>query len=78
MLVAHVLGVAAPEEHLIRLAPAQLKERTFHALATVLLGSGEGSPLVIVVENVHWLDASSEEFLQHLAVSGGERGGRCG
>jgi tetratricopeptide (TPR) repeat protein len=67
VLLAHVLGVAAPEEFLIRLAPAQLRERTFQAIAAVLLGAGDGQPLVLVMENIHWLDASSEDCLRYLA-----------
>ncbi len=68
-LLAHFLGVFAPPEFLGRLDPAQLKERTFRVVGAVLLGGSQAAPVVIVVENVHWLDASSEELLEHLARS---------
>jgi predicted ATPase len=68
ILLAHLLGVTAPKEVLNRLAPARLRERTFRALSTILLRAGDGQPLVIIVENIHWLDASSDEFLQHWSV----------
>src|SRR2546430_2525035 len=67
LLLAHFLGVSAPKEFLDRLSIAQLKERTFGALLDVLLRVSESAPAVLVVENLHWVDASSEEFLGQLA-----------
>jgi class 3 adenylate cyclase/tetratricopeptide (TPR) repeat protein len=67
-LVAHFLGVSASESFLLRLSGSQLKERTFDALRTMLLRASEVQPIVLVVENAHWIDSSSEEFLKSLAV----------
>ncbi len=67
LLLAHFLGVSAPKEFLDRLSIAQLKERTFGALLDVFLRVSESAPAVLVVENLHWVDASSEEFLAQLA-----------
>jgi class 3 adenylate cyclase/tetratricopeptide (TPR) repeat protein len=68
-LLAHFLGVAAPAEFLNRLSGPQLKERTFATIRDVLLGMTEQQPLVVVVENVHWIDTASDEFLASLAAS---------
>jgi class 3 adenylate cyclase/tetratricopeptide (TPR) repeat protein len=68
-LLAHLLGAPAPRDVLARLEPAQLKQRTFAVACEVLLAAGDGGLAVIVIENVHWLDASSEELLQHLVRS---------
>jgi len=68
-LLAHFLGAPAPPEVLARLQPTQLKQRTFALACEVLLAAGDGALAVIVIENVHWLDASSEELLQHLVRS---------
>src|SRR2546425_2939307 len=67
LLLAHFLGVSAPKEFLDRLSIAQLKERTFGVLCDVFLRVSESAPVVLVVENLHWVDASSEEFLAQLA-----------
>ncbi|MBI4610429.1 MAG: AAA family ATPase [Candidatus Rokubacteria bacterium] len=67
ILLAHFVGASAPSEFLIRLESAQLKERTFGILRTLFLRASEMTSLVIVVENLHWLDPSSEEFLGYLA-----------
>ena len=67
VLIPHFLGVSAPPEFLNRVSGAQLKERTFGALRDLFLRTSESALVLLVVENVHWLDASSEEFFAHLA-----------
>jgi predicted ATPase len=67
ILLAHFLGAPAPPEFLLRVQGAQLKARTNDLLASVLVRESERAPVVLVVENVHWIDASSEEFLKLLA-----------
>ncbi len=64
-LLAHFLGVAAPEEFLARLG-AQLKVRTLALLCELLVRASAVEPLVVIVENVHWTDPSTEEFLRKL------------
>jgi class 3 adenylate cyclase/tetratricopeptide (TPR) repeat protein len=67
-LVTHFLGISAPESFLVRFSGPQLKERTFDVLRATLLRAGEVQPVILVVENVHWIDSSSDEFLKHLAA----------
>lgn len=66
-LLAHFLGVPAPEAFLTRLGGSQIKERTFAVLRDVLVRVSDSAPLVLTVENIHWIDATSEEFLEQLA-----------
>src|SRR2546427_10761332 len=68
ILLAHFLGVSAPPEFLNRLSGPQLKERTLGALRDVFLRASELMPLILIVENMHWIDTASEEFLAHLAA----------
>jgi class 3 adenylate cyclase/tetratricopeptide (TPR) repeat protein len=72
-LVAHFLGVPAPPELLNRLAGEQLKTRTFEVLVQTLLASAGGRLLIVVVEDIHWLDASSVAFLGQLVPALRER-----
>ena len=37
-------------------------------LRDVFLGASELAPLILIVENMHWIDSASEEFLAHLAA----------
>ena len=69
ILLAHFLGVPAPPEFLSRLSGPQLKALTFGAVSDVFLRVSELEPLILVVENLHWIDTASEEFLAQLAGS---------
>jgi DNA-binding winged helix-turn-helix (wHTH) protein/tetratricopeptide (TPR) repeat protein len=44
-------------------SPEAIKARTFDVLRTLLLHASRLRPLAIVVEDVHWIDRTSEEFL---------------
>jgi len=68
VLLAHFLGVSAPPEFLNRLSGPQLKQRTHDVLRELLLRASESAPLILIVENMHWIDSASEEFLKHLAA----------
>jgi serine/threonine protein kinase/class 3 adenylate cyclase/tetratricopeptide (TPR) repeat protein len=48
------------------LSPEAVKARTFDALRLLLLKASAERPLVIVAEDVHWIDRTSEEFLATL------------
>jgi class 3 adenylate cyclase/tetratricopeptide (TPR) repeat protein len=69
VLVAHFAGVFAPPEFVNRFSGTALKERTFAVLSEVFLRASRSTAVVIVIENVHWLDPSSAEFLALLAAS---------
>src|SRR5437867_510390 len=66
-LLGHFLGVSVSPGFLGRLQTAQLKEQTLTLLRAIFLGASERRPLVLIVENLHWTDASSAEFLTSLA-----------
>ena len=55
-----VPGDAAPLE---QLSPQARKARTFTVLHQVFLHASQGQPLLLAVENCHWLDATSAEWL---------------
>jgi len=46
--------------------PAQEKRRLFVALTTILTKLAAGHPLMLVIEDIHWCDESSLEFLQYF------------
>ncbi len=49
------------------LTPEARKARTFEALRLLCLEGSRRRPLVLVVEDLHWIDRTSEEFLEALA-----------
>ena len=68
-LLAHFLGVPAPPEFLGRVQGALLRQRPTELLREILFRQSARRPLVVLIENLHWIDASSEEFLTSLASS---------
>ena len=67
ILLAHFVGAAAPPEFVSRLSAGELKERTLTLLRDLFLRVSRSAPLVPLIENVHWMDASSAEFVRALA-----------
>jgi DNA-binding winged helix-turn-helix (wHTH) protein/tetratricopeptide (TPR) repeat protein len=66
---AVLLGLIGSGEHAIgleTLSPEAIKARTFEVLRTLFVKASVRRPLVIVVEDVHWIDPTSEEFLTTL------------
>jgi len=49
-----------------RLDPAQRRRRTLEALTRLLLRESQVQPLLLVVEDLHWIDAETEALLDGL------------
>jgi predicted ATPase len=56
----------AQGERLARLAPDQLRQQTFVAMRRLLKILADEKPLVIVLDDLHWIDTMSAELLQFL------------
>jgi class 3 adenylate cyclase/tetratricopeptide (TPR) repeat protein len=65
----HILGLKDTVEPISVLSPETVKARTFETLRQLCLRGSRLRPIVFVVEDVHWIDRSSEEFLELLAES---------
>jgi class 3 adenylate cyclase/tetratricopeptide (TPR) repeat protein len=66
-LLNHFIGATVTPGFLGRLQAAQLKERTLALLRSIFVRASARRPLVLIVENLHWIDASSAEFLRALS-----------
>jgi tetratricopeptide (TPR) repeat protein len=51
------------------LDPAQRRQRTLDACKRLLLRESQVQPLLLVVENLHWIDAETQTFLDGLVES---------
>ncbi|HYY05305.1 MAG TPA: AAA family ATPase, partial [Candidatus Limnocylindria bacterium] len=49
-------------------APQELKRETFDAVARLLLAESEDAPVVVVLEDLHWIDDASRELLETLVA----------
>jgi class 3 adenylate cyclase/tetratricopeptide (TPR) repeat protein len=65
-LVLQVLDLPVAPESLASIHPQARKARTFALLRHLILHAAQRQPLVLVVENLHWSDATSEEWLASL------------
>jgi class 3 adenylate cyclase/tetratricopeptide (TPR) repeat protein len=64
-----ILGLQAESEQLDRLGPETIRARTFDALRRLLVSPSRRTPLVIAVEDYHWIDRTSADFFDHLVDS---------
>lgn len=67
-LLAKLLGVATPAAEAAAHA-AQQRSRLLEALPRVLAAWAEQAPLLLVVEDLQWIDPSSAELLPRLAAA---------
>ena len=71
-LLASLLSLPHPEgTPVLALRPHQQKQRTMLAIADMVLDGAEVRPIYIVVEDLHWADSSTLEFLQ-VVIDRGE------
>ena len=63
-LLADFLGVAPPTP--LQMSPELQRRKTIELLAQWTLSLSAAQPLVVVVEDLHWCDASTLELLGHL------------
>ena len=63
-LLADVMSLPSSERHpLPDLSPQRKKERTLEALVRQLEGLARQQPVVMIVEDAHWIDSTSRELL---------------
>src|SRR5262249_19083390 len=68
-LLAHFLGVPLESEPLSALPPEEQKRRLPHALLQVPVQPAAAQPLCLLIEDLHWLDPSSQELLDLLVTA---------
>ncbi|MEE9421448.1 MAG: adenylate/guanylate cyclase domain-containing protein, partial [Desulfatiglandaceae bacterium] len=64
-----ILSLTVDDGAYLQLEPAVKKIRTFEAIRDLLVRLSETQPLVLAVEDLHWIDKISEEFLGYLIDS---------
>ena len=67
--ILQLLGIKEGGEALAQLSPETIKGRTLETLLQFELTQARQHPAVIAIEDIHWIDKSSEEFLAALADS---------
>ena len=49
-----------------KLEPKERRERVFEAIRNVLVRGSQEKPLILAVEDLHWIDKTSQEFLDYM------------
>jgi class 3 adenylate cyclase/tetratricopeptide (TPR) repeat protein len=74
--LAHLLGLEQAEQvfdNRLALLDGSMLQRQVHvALRQIFLAEAQQSPIVVIFEDLQWLDPASKEFLQYLVQTTGE------
>ncbi len=71
-LLAELLSIPLPEQPPSELTPAQRKAATLALLVDMLVGLGNGDPVLVVLEDAHWIDATTLDMMMRLTDSIGD------
>jgi DNA-binding NtrC family response regulator/predicted ATPase len=61
-----LLGGTSAADQLARLSPQTIRARTIEALVQLSLHTAQRCPLILAIEDLHWIDATSEAWLTAL------------
>ena len=64
-----LFSLKVDDENFRNLDPKQKRDRTFEAILGLLIRICHSKPMVLTVEDLHWIDKTSEELLDHLIGS---------
>jgi predicted ATPase len=64
-----LLGVLEPTSSLMQMDPQIRKRRTFEAIKRLLVRESLNQPLILIFEDLHWLDSETQAFLLLLSES---------
>jgi tetratricopeptide (TPR) repeat protein len=67
--ILELLGVKDSGIDKIPMSPEARKDRTIEAVKRITLKGSEIRPLIIAIEDLHWIDKSSEEYLKNFLDS---------
>jgi class 3 adenylate cyclase/tetratricopeptide (TPR) repeat protein len=65
-LLRELFGLPIEDERLRQMDAKDKRQKTFEAVRALTLAGSQRRPLVVIVEDLHWIDQSSEEYLTFL------------
>lgn len=73
LLLLEFLGIPIDSEPLKRLSPQARRAQTFRLLQNIVLSAAMNRPTVLIIEDIHWIDATSESWLSQFVTRLGDR-----
>jgi class 3 adenylate cyclase/tetratricopeptide (TPR) repeat protein len=64
--IQDILSLRVEDEEFPKLEPKLKREKTFEAIRDLFVRISHERPLVLAVEDLHWIDKTSEDFLDYL------------
>jgi class 3 adenylate cyclase/tetratricopeptide (TPR) repeat protein len=64
--LCEMLSIKTEDEHYLRMENQYKRSKLFEGLTYLLCREASISPLVVAIEDLHWIDKTSEEFLAYL------------
>jgi class 3 adenylate cyclase/tetratricopeptide (TPR) repeat protein len=64
--IQELFSAKVDDEGFAKLEPKQKRERTFEAIRDILIRGSQSRPIVWAVEDLHWIDKTTEEFLEYM------------
>jgi class 3 adenylate cyclase/DNA-binding SARP family transcriptional activator len=61
-----LLSVKVEDEAYAKLEPNRKREKTFGAIRDLLIRASRVRPIVLAIEDLHWVDRTTEELLDHM------------
>ena len=61
-----LLSIKVEDESFLKLEPKQKREKIFESLRDLMITISHAKHLVMVVEDLHWIDDTSEDFLDYF------------
>ena len=61
-----LLSLKVEDETFIQFEPQQKKEKIFEAIRDLFVRESQNNPIILVIEDLHWIDKTSEQFLDYL------------
>lgn len=68
-LLGELFNLPIEDEALRHLDPQLKRRRTFEAIRALTVAESRRAPVVVVVEDLHWIDKTSEDYLTFLVES---------
>ncbi len=61
-----LLSLEVDDQSYLSLEPAQRRDRVFEAIRYLFMAESQSRPLILAIEDLHWIDKTSEEFLTYF------------
>jgi predicted ATPase len=65
--LSNVISIRVRDDLLRGISPEERRRQTFNGLKATFVGESQNKPVVVILEDIHWIDQISEEFLLYLS-----------